>query len=133
MPPQPISKGSARRCGTACGSASGPAHMGDPPYRPATFPGQARDCRNAGYGEDRMRARSGGATIAVGRATSLWSRRRRLPGRLRRTALWGVLLAFTATCCALALNQTAGTENLVAEAVDRAISVSAALGLVVTD
>jgi cell division protein FtsQ len=80
-----------------------------------------------------MRARSGGATIAVGRATSLWSRRRRLPGRLRRTALWGVLLAFTATCCALALNHTAGTENLVTEAVDRAISVSAALGLVVTD
>lgn len=79
-----------------------------------------------------MRARSAGATIAAGRATSLWPRRR-LPHVLRRTSFWGVLLAFTTTCCALALNHTAGTENLITEAADRAISVSAALGLVVTD
>lgn len=81
-----------------------------------------------------MRAGSGGAAMPGSRAPARRPRQRGLLRRLRRAAFWGILSIVVLGGYALfALNRQPGPQSVFAEAVDRAIDVSAMLGLVVTD
>ena len=80
-----------------------------------------------------MRTRAAGAAMAGGPGFAL-HRRRWLPRGLRRGVIWIGLFALAAGCYGIAaLNHPPSAQSFVSDVIDRAIAVSAALDLVVTD